>query len=76
MAKLFSEKLHNLEKDVETLQLSRSSQLDDINKRLTECETKINQLITEITPILTSHANALKDLMSKLSTNRNDTFTK
>ena len=57
--KLFSEKLNNLE--------SKLSQIDEIEKRLSECEAKINQLINEITPILTSHANALKELMTVLN---------
>ena len=45
--KIFSEKLNKIE---------------DIEKRLEVVETKINQLINEITPILTSHANTLKEL--------------
>ena len=36
----------------------------------------INQLIDEITPILTSHANALKELMGILNRNRDDNLTK
>ena len=47
--KLFSEKLNKI---------------DEIDKRLSDCEAKIKQLIDEITPILTSHANALKELSS------------
>ena len=45
----------------------RLNKLDEVEKRLTECETKISQLINEITPILTSHANALKELMKSLT---------
>ena len=61
MSKLFSEKLNNLQKQLE--------QIDDLQKRLSECESKINQLISEITPILTSHANALKKLLSSIQNN-------
>ena len=68
MAKLFSEKLNNLEKSFD--------KINELDKRLTDCETKINQIIDEITPILTSHANALKDLMTILNRDRNDNFIK
>ena len=60
MTKLFSEKLNNLEKSLETI--------NELDKRLTDCETKIKQLIDEITPILNSHANALKELSSVIAT--------
>ena len=78
MAKLFSEKLNNLEKTI--------NKIEDLDKRLTDCEnrlsgfesrfcideTKINQLIDEITPILIHHAEALKKLMSINNGCRND----
>ena len=75
MAKLFSEKLSNLEKEVEIMRSNSVNQynlqgefekIKDLDKRLTDCETKINQLIDEITPILTQHANALKELMTTI----------
>ena len=78
MAKLFSEKLNNLEINFAAFE-KRMNQIDEINevysanridnieKRLSECEAKINQLINEITPILISHANALKELMNVLN---------
>ena len=62
--KLFSEKLNNLEKTYE--------RIDDLDKRLSDCETKINEISTQVQEILTKHAEAIKDLMSKLSINRND----
>ena len=40
----------------------------EIENRLNECQTKINQLIDEITPILTSHANCLKEILAKIKT--------
>ena len=40
----------------------------EIEQRLKECQTKINQLIDEITPILTSHANCLKEILAKIKT--------
>ena len=58
--KLFSEKLNKINEASERAQ-SECAQLD---KRLTDVEAKIKQLIDEITPILTSHANALKELSS------------
>ena len=54
--RLFSEKLNNLEKSLESI--------NEINQRLTDVETKINQLIDEITPILNSHAEAIKKLLN------------
>ena len=54
--RLFSEKLKQLEKSLESI--------NEINQRLTNVETKINQLIDEITPILNSHAEAIKKLLN------------
>ena len=62
MAKLFTEKLHNLEKDVE--------RIDDLDKRLSDCETKINEIISQVQEILTKHAEAIKELMLKLMSNK------
>ena len=78
MAKLFSEKLNNLEKTI--------NKFDELDKRLSDCEnrlsgfesrfcideTKINQLIDEITPILIHHAEALKKLMTINNGNGNN----
>ena len=61
--RLFSEKL----KLLETANEQSLDRIDLLEQRLSECETKINRLIDEITPILTSHANALKDLMRILN---------
>ena len=89
-ARLFSEKLNNLEKELEELRTQfrdfaavQNRPLtfnSDIEHRLSDCEnrlssfesrqdlaeTKINQLIDEITPILSSHATALKEILATL----------
>ena len=66
MARLFNEKLNNLEKELEALKNQPITINNDFEKRLTDCETKINQLIDEITPILSSHATALKEILATL----------
>ena len=70
MAKLFTEKLANIEKELDELRnqpLTINNELiAPINQRLTDCETKINELIEQITPILLSHANALKEILATL----------
>ena len=77
MAKLFSDKLNNLQKELEALKNQPitinkeliapvNQRLTDFEKRLSDCETKINQLIDEITPILSSHATALKEILATL----------
>ena len=68
-ARLFSEKLNNLEKEFRDFAAAQNHPLtinSDFEKRLTDCEAKINQLIDEITPILTSHAAALKEILATL----------
>ena len=40
----------------------------EIENRLNECQTKIKQIVDEITPILTSHANCLKEILAKIKT--------
>ena len=40
----------------------------EIENRLNECQTKIKQIVDEITPILTSHANCLKEILTKIKT--------
>lgn len=75
MARLITEKLTNLEKELEDLKIRlEQEQLrtqpitvnNEFEKRLTDCESKINELIEQITPILLSHADALKEIMNKL----------
>ena len=66
MARLFNEKLNNLQKELEALKNQPITINNDFEKRLTDCETKINELIEQITPILTSHATALKELLATL----------
>ena len=84
-ARLFSDKLNNLQKELEELRTQFrdassyrpitinkeliapvNQRLTDFEKRLSDCETKINQLIDEITPILSSHATALKEILATL----------
>ena len=76
-ARLFSDKLNNLQKELEALKNQPitinkeliapvNQRLTDFEKRLSDCETKINQLIDEITPILSSHATALKEILAML----------
>ena len=76
-ARLFSDKLNNLQKELEALKNQPitinkeliapvNQRLTDFEKRLSDCETKINQLIDEITPILSSHATALKEILATL----------
>ena len=76
-ARLFSDKLNNLQKELEALKNQPitinkeliapvNQRLTDFEKRLTDCETKINELIEQITPILLSHANALKEILATL----------
>ena len=82
MAKLFSDKLNNLQKELEDLRTQFrdassyrpitinkeliapvNQRLTEIEHRLSDCETKINELIEQITPILLSHADALKQIL-------------
>ena len=65
-ARLFSDKLNNLQKELEALKNQPITINNDFEKRLSDCETKINQLIDEITPILSSHATALKEILATL----------
>ena len=64
--RLFSEKIANLEKELESLRAQPNTINTDFEKRLSDCETKINQLIDEITPILSSHATALKEILATI----------
>ena len=65
MAKLFSEKLNNLEKSIESINEFKIK-IDDLEQRLSSSETKLTQLINEIQPILSSHANALNEILAKI----------
>ena len=68
MARLFTEKLTNIEKELEQLRNQPITVNNEIEKRLADCESKINELIEQITPILLSHADALKEIMNRLKT--------
>ena len=63
MAKLFSDKLNNLQKELEDLRTQPITINNEIEHRLSDCEAKINELIEQITPILLSHADALKQIL-------------
>ena len=90
-ARLFSEKLNNLEKEFRDFAAVQNRPLtinSNIEHRLSDCEnrlrsfeclrhelsrqesrqdlaeSKINELIEQITPILTSHADALKEILA------------
>ena len=65
MSKIFSEKLNNLEQSIVQIE-QINYKLTELDNRLSNTETKINQIIDEIQPILTSHANALKELLANL----------
>ena len=90
MAKLITEKLQNLEVELNELKVkdplgikatneTLNAKIDELNKRIddlkneteknvsslrTESETKIKQIIDEITPIITNHAKALNVLLN------------
>ena len=86
MAKLITEKLQNLEVELNELKVkdplgikatneTLNAKIDELNKRIddlknkmellkTEFETKIKQIIDEITPIITNHAKALNVLLN------------
>ena len=65
MSKIFSEKLNNLEQSIVQIE-QINYKLTELDNRLSNTEAKINQIIDEIQPILTSHANALKELLANL----------
>ena len=69
MTKIFSEKLNNLEQSLVQIE-QINYKLTELDNRLSNTETKINQIIDEIQPILTSHANALKELLANLKSKR------
>ena len=78
MAKLITEKLQNLEVELNDLTVkdplgikgpneTLNAKIDELNKRIdelkNETEAKIKQIIDEITPIITNHAKALNVLL-------------
>ena len=81
MAKLFADRLQILETKLENIHdnISLETRLTECEKKLNELATqhtalvnrvsdidaKITQIINEITPIITSHANALNALLGK-----------
>ena len=69
MSKIFSEKLNNLEQSLVQIE-QINYKLTELENRIVSMEAKINQIIEEIQPILTSHANALKELLANLKSKR------
>ena len=67
MAKLFAERLEILESKIKDLDNEESivERVKKLEKQIEELDAKINQVINEITPIITSHANALNALLGK-----------
>ena len=65
MAKLFADRLQILEAKLENIHdnTSLEERLTLCEKKIESIESKINQIINEITPIITSHANALNALL-------------
>ena len=71
MAKLFADRLQILEAILENIHDNKSleERLTLCEKKIESIETKINQIINEITPIITSHANALNALLGSAGGN-------
>ena len=71
MAKMFSAKLSNLENEI--LQLkdlndnSTMLKIENIQNQINQINSKINQMIDEITNILNHHAQAIKDLATTIN---------
>ena len=71
MAKLFADRLQILEAKLENIHDNKSleERLTLCEKKIESIESKINQIINEITPIITSHANALNALLGSAGGN-------
>ena len=83
MAKLFADRLNILETKINDIQPITELQtrveelgaelrelkidITELNAQMNETNAKIKQVIDEITPIITSHANALKALLNNSS---------
>ena len=67
MAKLFADRLQILETKINDIHSNESidERLTNLEQKINELNAKINQIINEITPIITSHANALNALLGK-----------
>ncbi len=65
MAKLFADRLQILETKLENIHdnVSLETRLTELENKVEAIDAKINQIINEITPIITSHANALNALL-------------
>ena len=65
MAKLFADRLQILETKLENIHdnISLEERLTKLEQQVEETNAKITQIINEITPIITSHANALNALL-------------
>ena len=65
MAKLFADRLQIIETKLDNIHdnASLETRLTECEHKMEEIDAKINQIINEITPIITSHANALNALL-------------
>ena len=75
MAKMFAEKLQILEEEISVLKstISVDAQtaerkamkdlIDALDAKIAKLEQRETQIINELTPIVTSHANAIKSLL-------------
>ena len=73
MAKLFADRLQILETKLNEIHSTESidERLKQVEQKVEVLDAKITQIINEITPIITSHANALNALLGAKSTNNN-----
>ncbi len=65
MAKLFADRLQILETKLNEIHSTESidERLKQVEQKLEALNAKITQIVNEITPIITSHANALNALL-------------
>lgn len=65
MAKLFADRLQILETKLNEIHSTESidERLKQVEQKMEALDAKITQIVNEITPIITSHANALNALL-------------
>ena len=65
MAKLFADRLQILESELNEIHSTESidERLKQVEQKLLALDAKITQIVNEITPIITSHANTLNALL-------------
>ena len=71
MAKLFADRLQILETKLNEIHSTGSidERLKQVEQKLEALDAKIMQIVNEITPIITSHANALNALLGSAGGN-------